>query len=90
MARSLYSGPEAAARKLAEIEAAIALLKVTPHQGSLREEIAPGLRAIPAGRKTVVAFVVDDDAAEVLVLADVQRNKDRNRTEILTSPQYLV
>ena len=64
-----YAGPDIAARKLAEIEAAIATLRNTPHKGSLRDEIAPGLRAIPAGRKAVVAFVVDDDAAEVLIYA---------------------
>lgn len=64
-----YAAPEAATRKLAEIEAAIATLKATPHKGSLRDEIAPGLRAIPAGRKAVVAFVVDEHAAEVLVYA---------------------
>ena len=64
-----YAGPDIAARKLAEIEAAIATLKATPHKGSLRGEIAPGLRAIPAGRKAVIAFVVDDEAAEVLIYA---------------------
>lgn len=64
-----YAGPDAAARKLAEIEAAIATLKTTPHKGSLRDEIAPGLRAIPAGRKAVVAFLVDDGAREVLIYA---------------------
>jgi toxin ParE1/3/4 len=64
-----YAGPEIAARKLAEIEAAIATLRDTPHKGSLRTEIAPGLRAIPAGRKAVTAFVVDDEAAEVLIYA---------------------
>lgn len=64
-----YAGPEVAARKLSEIQAAIATLKTTPHKGSLRDEIAPGLRAIPAGRKAVIAFVVDDDAAEVFVYA---------------------
>lgn len=64
-----YAGPEATARKLAEIEAAIAKLKATTHKGSLRDEIAPGLRAIPAGRKAVIAFVVDDDAGEVLIYA---------------------
>lgn len=64
-----YAGPEVAARKLVEIEAAIATLKETPHKGSLRDEIAPGLRAIPAGRKAVVAFTVDDDTAEVLIYA---------------------
>lgn len=64
-----YAGPEVAARKLSEIEAAIATLKTTPHKGSLRDEIAPGIRAIPAGRKAVVAFLVDDDAGEVLIYA---------------------
>ena len=64
-----YAGPDSAASKLAEIEAAIATLKAMPHKGSLRDEIAPGLRAIPAGRKAVIAFVVDDAAAEVLVYA---------------------
>lgn len=64
-----YAGPDIAERKLAEIEAAIATLKDTPHKGSLRAEIAPGLRAIPAARKAVIAFVVDDEAAEVLIYA---------------------
>ncbi len=64
-----YAGPAAAARKLAEIKAAIATLKATPHKGSLRDEIARDLRAIPAGRKAVIAFVVGDDAAEKLSYA---------------------
>ena len=64
-----YAGPDIAARKLAEIEAAIATLRDTPHKGSLRDEIAPRLRAILAGRKAVIAFVVDDAAAEVLIYA---------------------
>lgn len=64
-----HAGPDSAARKLAEIETAIATLAVTPHKGSLRTEIAPGLRAIPAGRKAVIAFVVDDEAQEVLIYA---------------------
>jgi plasmid stabilization system protein ParE len=64
-----YAGPEVAVRKLAEIEAAIDTLKTTPHKGSLRDEIAPGIRAIPAGRKAVVAFLVDEDAGEVLIYA---------------------
>jgi plasmid stabilization system protein ParE len=64
-----YAGPDAAARKLGEIEAAIATLKAMPHKGSLRDEIASGLRAIPAGQKAVIAFVVDDDQREVLIYA---------------------
>ena len=62
-------GPMRPPRKLVQIEAAIATLKATPHKGSLRDEIAPGLRAIPAGRKAVIAFVVDDDQREVLIYA---------------------
>lgn len=64
-----YAGPDAAVRKLSEIEAAIATLKTTPHKGSLRDDIAPGLRAIPAGKMAVVAFTVDDEAGEVLIYA---------------------
>lgn len=81
-----YAGPDIAARKLAEIEEAIATLRDTPHKGSIRDEIAPGLRAIPAGRKAVIAFVVDDEAAEVLISAVtygganwVSRSKGRGR-----------
>lgn len=64
-----YAGPSTGARKLAEIEATISELKQTPHRGTLRDEIAPGLRAIPAGRKAVIAFTVDDDTREVFVHA---------------------
>jgi len=64
-----HAGPEAAERRLAEIEAVIASLRDTPHKGSTRDEIAPGLRAIPAGRRAVVAFVVDDTAREELIHA---------------------
>ena len=64
-----YAGPEVAERKLAEIQAIINTLQKTPHKGSIRHEIAPMLRAIPAGRKAVIAFVVDDDAKEVLIYA---------------------
>lgn len=64
-----YAGPQPALRRLAEIEQTIASLASTPHKGSLRPEIAPGLRAIPAGRKAVIAFTVDDATKEVFVHA---------------------
>lgn len=64
-----YAGPQAALRRLAEIEQTLASLAATPHKGSLRTDIAPGLRAIPAGRKAVVVFTVDDTQNEVLVHA---------------------
>jgi hypothetical protein len=42
-------------------------LALTPHKGSIRDGIAPGLRAIPAAGRGVVAFTVDDAARCVLV-----------------------
>ena len=64
-----YAGPDAAARRLDEIETSIASLADLPHKGSVRNEIAPGLRAIPAGRKAVIAFTVDDNTREVFIHA---------------------
>jgi plasmid stabilization system protein ParE len=63
-----FAVPDAVARTQAEIEAATATLKTKRHKDSLCDEIAPGLRAIPAGRKSMIAFVVDD-AGEVLIYA---------------------
>jgi toxin ParE1/3/4 len=64
-----YAGQAAAERRLTEIEGVIRTLSQTPHKGTLRHEIAPGLRAIPAGRRGVVAFVVDDTRREVRIIA---------------------
>ncbi|WP_040817314.1 type II toxin-antitoxin system RelE/ParE family toxin [Litoreibacter arenae] len=52
-----------------EIEAAIASLTEMSQKGSRRDGIAPRLRGIPAGRKAVIAFTIDDDAREVHIHA---------------------
>ena len=64
-----YAGLSIAAAKIDEIEQTIRSLAMTPHKGSKRDELAPGLRAIPAGRKGIVVFSVDDDLCEVLIYA---------------------
>ena len=64
-----YAGPDSARRKIDEIEKVVRSLSATPHRGSLRDHITPGLRAIPAGRRGVVVFVVDDARRHVRVLA---------------------
>jgi len=63
------AGRAAAERRLADIEATVRSLAETPHKGTIRDAIAPGLRAIPAGRRGVVAFTVDDAARCVYVHA---------------------
>lgn len=64
-----HAGSEAAEQRLGEIERAILGLAHMPHKGTVRDEIAPGLRAIPAGRRAVIAFTVDDTAKEVFIRA---------------------
>lgn len=64
-----YAGERAAARVLDSLEAAIRRLADTPHLGTIRDEIAPGLRAIPAGRRGVIALTVDDTSRTVFVHA---------------------
>lgn len=64
-----HAGSEAADRRLREIERAIGSLAQTPHKGSIRDDILPGLRSIPAGRKAVIAFTTDDTTREVCIQA---------------------
>ena len=64
-----YAGAAIALRKVDEIEETIGKLRQVPHVGSIRDNIAPGLRAIPTAGKGVICFVVDDELKEVLVLA---------------------
>lgn len=63
------AGRAAAERRLDAFATALRQLGLTPRKGSLRDEILPGLRAIPAAGRGVVAFVVDEAAGEVRVLA---------------------
>ena len=64
-----YAGSDIAKRKLNEIAAATRRLIDLPHCGTRRDHILPGLRAIPAARRAVIVFMVDDDVHEVYVLA---------------------
>ena len=64
-----HAGVEVAHRKLNEIEQTIMDLADLPHKGAIRDDLVPGLRAIPAARRAVIAFTVDDAAVEVLIQA---------------------
>lgn len=64
-----YSGFETAKQKIEEIEQSVLKLRDTPRTGSLRDELAGNIRAIPAGRRGVVVFEVDDKDQIVYVFA---------------------
>jgi toxin ParE1/3/4 len=64
-----YAGVAIAENKLSQIKAAIKGLSDTPHIGSLRSEIAEGLRAIPSAGKGVITFTVDDSTKTVYLVS---------------------
>lgn len=62
-----HAGRASTTRILLTLRDTARSLAHTPHRGSLRDEILPGLRAIPAGRRGVIVFTVDDASREVHV-----------------------
>ena len=62
-----HAGPVLTARIVTRLRDAARSLSDTPHRGSLRPDILPGLRAIPATRRGVIVFTVDDERREVFV-----------------------
>ncbi len=63
-----YAGRTSAQGKLAEIEAVTYRLADFPKIGTIRDDLVPGLRAIPAGEKAVVCFSVDDETRTVFII----------------------
>lgn len=62
-----HAGAETTERILNILRDTARGLAETPHRGSTRDDILPGLRAIPAGRRGVICFTVDEAARNVLV-----------------------
>lgn len=88
IARSMlpYAGAVRTNRIISELRDVARSLAEVPHRGSLRHEIMPGLRAIPAARRGVIVFTVDDMTREVFIHliayggADwMSRTEDRRR-----------
>ncbi|WP_426125144.1 type II toxin-antitoxin system RelE/ParE family toxin [Pararhizobium sp. PWRC1-1] len=63
-----YAGYDVAETKINDIEATLLSLHDFPHVGTVRNEIYPGLRIIPAAGKAVVCFTVADDRREAYVI----------------------
>lgn len=64
-----YAGYAVARRKVLELQRAMANLLDYPHVGTVRSDIYPGLRAIPAAEKAVICFTVDDETLTVFIIA---------------------
>jgi toxin ParE1/3/4 len=63
-----YAGYDVADAKIDTIEAKLTALGDFPYVGTVRNEISPGLRVVPAAGKAVICFTVDDYQAEVYVV----------------------
>lgn len=65
---SSYAGLDVGKSKVDEIVGFISKLTDFPKIGSVRNDLAPGLRAIPASEKAVVCFTVNDETRTVFIL----------------------
>ena len=65
---SNYAGLAVGSAKTDEITNFIDALVDFPKIGTARDELYPGLRAIPASEKAVVCFVVDDNTRIIHVI----------------------
>jgi len=63
-----YAGSEVAHRKLNDIERTMKGLTDFPHNGSLREDFGQNIRAIPAGKKGVICFSVNEKERVFFIL----------------------
>ena len=64
-----HTTPGSVAGKIARLDSDASALGENPHRGTRRDEILPGLRAIPSAGKGVIAFDVDDEARVVRILS---------------------
>ena len=60
--------PAGARRRVERIRAFVRGLKHTPHRGTRRDDLRPGLRILPFERRTAIAFEIDDEARTVTVI----------------------
>ena len=75
---------ERAAERIRAIDESILSLGAVPHQGTLREDILPGLRSVTKDR-AVFYFDVDDERRVVHVLAVFFGGQDHQRRMLARS-----
>ena len=74
-----YAGFDVAERKTYEIERTIARLREYPHVGTVRDEIARGLRIASSAEKAVVCFAVNDERRVVRIICVTYAGQDWQR-----------
>ena len=63
-----YAGYAVAESKIEQIETTLNALIDFPHIGTTRDEIYPGLRAVPAAEKAVICFTINEQTATVHII----------------------
>ena len=71
-----YAGDRAASRILDEIKSSISRLVDFPKIGTVRNEIVPGLRALPVADKVTVCFTVNDKTRTVKIVCITYAGQD--------------
>lgn len=64
-----FTTPASVAGKIAALDRDVTALGDNPHRGSRRDEISPGLRAIPSARKGVIALEINERIRVVRILS---------------------
>lgn len=75
---SLSAAVDRAALRLEQIRGDIRSLATMPHRGTRHDDVIPGVRHLAFG-KAVVWFDIDDDAAQVTILAVFYGGQDHVR-----------
>ena len=61
--------PRSVADKIAALDSDVDSLGENPHRGTRRDEMSPGLRAIPSAGNGVIAFEVNEESRVVRILS---------------------
>lgn len=64
-----HTTPQSVASTIAALESDADALGRNPYRGTRRDEISPGLRAIPSAGKGVIAFEVREETRTVRILS---------------------
>ena len=64
-----HTTPRSVAAEIAALDADVVALAENPWRGTRRDEVSPGLRAIPSAGYGVIAFEVREDTRTVRILS---------------------